>query len=210
MTLNPTRLLMLLVILLAGGLAWLWVDEQGQPKNIHWVAPAAMAPDLSTSASTQASANAGDSSLLVAILERPLFAPDRRPPPPPAPPPPPDPFADIQLLGIFSGSNAGVLARVEGKVRRVKVGESVGAWSLKSIEGRNVTFAQGEDTRALRLNYARIDTVNAQPSASSGGAISGGAAPAASATPNREDEARETLRRRNQIRAAKGLPLITE
>jgi hypothetical protein len=210
MTLSPTRLLLLLSVLLAGGMAWLWVDEHGQLKNTHWVAPAAMAPDLSGSAKTPANANPGDSALFASILERPLFAPDRRPPPPPAPPPPPDPFADIQLLGIFSGANAGILARVEGKVRRVKMGESVGSWSLKSVEGRDVTFAQGEDSRALRLNYARIDTLNPQAPVKSSPTLSGGAAPAASGAINREDEARDTLRRRNKMRAERGLPLITE
>lgn len=210
MTLNPTRLLLLAAITLAGGLAWLWLNEQGQLKNTHWVAPAAIAPDLSASAMAPVSTAAGDPSQFAGILERPLFAPDRRPPPPPAPPPPPDPFANIQLLGIFSGSNAGILARVEGKVRRVKIGEFVGSWSLKSVEGRDVTFAQGEDTRALRLSYARIDTLNTQAPTPGGGALSSGATPAASAAANQQDEARETLRRRNQARAAKGLPLIPE
>lgn len=208
MTLNPTRLLLLLSISLAAALAWLWVNGQGQLKNTHWVAPALIALDLRTANSTPVSNSSNDPSLLASILERPLFAPDRRPPPPPAPPPPPDPFANIQLLGIFSGTNTGILARIEGKVRRVKVGESVGAWSLKSVKNRDVTFTQGDDTRALRLNYARIDTVNTPPAAPSGAAPPSGSASTASSTP--QDTARDTLRRRNEIRAARGLPLIPE
>jgi hypothetical protein len=207
------RLLVLLALLLVGGLAWLWVDEHGQLRNVTWAAPAPVYPDLSAGKAPPPDAAAANPATFLAILERPVFAPDRRPPPPPAPPPPPDPMADIHILGIFSGETPGILARVEGKVRRVKLNESIGAWTLKSINGREVSFGQGEETRSLRLVYARIDTVNAAPP--SGGAPAAGGPPSissapAAAAPNPQDAARETLRRRNEIRAARGLPLITE
>ena len=41
MRLAPVRLLLLLILLLAGGLAWLWFDERGQWRNLTWTAPKA-------------------------------------------------------------------------------------------------------------------------------------------------------------------------
>lgn len=206
------RLLLVLILLLAGGLAWLWVDQQGQWRNLAWSPPKALPPDIKVPArGPQASGPAGAE--IAAILARPLFAPDRRPPPPPAPPaaaPPPDPLANIQIQGIFSGKNAGILARVDGKVRRIKINDSVGPWTLKSIEGRDVTFGQGDEKRQLRLAYARLDApipkavdANARPAP----------APVAGAVgvPQRaQDEARERLKRRNELRASRGLPPVTD
>jgi hypothetical protein len=155
---TPVRLLLLLVLVLSGGLASLWLDEQGQWRNIGWTAPIAIAPDikvpvnpLSVMRSTSAAAS------YASIQERPLFAPDRRPPPPPPPPAPPDPFIGIQIYGIFSGNNGGILARVEGKVRRVRFNESIGGWTLKSVSGRQINFVQGEQTRQLRLEYSKLN-----------------------------------------------------
>ena len=151
----------------------------------------------------------------VAVLDRPLFSPSRRPPPPPpppAPPPPPDPFADLQLVGLLTGKDhAGVLARIEGKVRRVRVNESIGAWTLKSIQDREVTFTSGEATRVLRMAYVRAPApVAAAPARP--------ALPMSVATPGispsiaqqNQEEARDRLRRRNEIRARAGLPPLTE
>lgn len=215
MRLGPVRLLLLLILLLAGGLAWLWVDQQGHWRNLAWTPPKALPPDIKVPVSaTPADGLAQAQS--AAIVARPLFAPDRRPPPPPAPPappvapPPPDPLANIQIQGIFSGENTGILARVNGKVRRIKVNDSVGPWTLKSIDGRDVTFTQGEENRQLRLAYARLDTVAPKAPAPAAGTPGGPAAGAAGLPQNAQDEARERLRRRNEIRAARGLPLITE
>ena len=214
MRFGPVRLSLVLILLLAGGLAWLWVDQQGQWRNVAWSPPKALPPDIKVPASgPQANGAAGAES--TAILARPLFAPDRRPPPPPAPPvapPPPDPLANIQIQGIFSGANAGILARVDGKVRRIKVNDTVGPWTLKSIDGRDVTFGQGEDSRKLRLDYARLDALTPKTAAPAppAGAPAGLAASASGLPQNAQDEVRETLRRRNANRAARGFPLIPE
>ena len=213
---GPLQLLGLLTLLLALGLAWMWVDQRGEWRNLTWVAPKPLAPDIKVPASGgQTSAAAVNPDAFAVILDRPVFAPDRRPPPPPAPAPPPDPLANIQIHGIFSGVNAGILARVDGKVRRVKINETVGPWTLKSIDGREVTFTQGEENRQLRLAYARLetpapqapqsDTTKANPaSAPSPVAASGGFLQKA------EDETRERLKRRNELRASRGLPPLTE
>ena len=155
MKITPVRLLLAVNVFLAGGLAWLWVDENAQVRNVTWVAPQALAPGIAAPVNLLPTASSAANPLqYFAILERPIFAPDRRPPPPPAPPPPPDPMASIQLLGIFSGENAGVLARVDGKVGRYKLNETIGAWQLKSVAGREVTFGQGEEIRQLHLAYS--------------------------------------------------------
>lgn len=225
MSLRPVRILLLLNLILAGGLAWLWFDESGRLRDVAWTPPAALAPELAKPTKPSDLAAAGvlqtNPTQYLALLERPLFAPDRRPPPPPVvaatpAPPPPDPFANIQISGIFTGDPAGIIANVDGKPRRIKVNDSVGAWTLKSIVGREITFGQGGDSRQLRLNYSRLGppVVQAatQSGAPGGAAMPGGQSQAAasSANQNLQDEGRERLRRRNEIRAARGLPLITE
>ena len=212
MRFGPIRALLLLILLLSGGLAWIWVDQAGQLRNVTWTPPRALPPEIKIP-SVEAPAGTGSASDFASILARPVFAPDRRPPPPPAPPaptPPPDPLANIQIQGIFSGANAGILARVEGKVRRIKVNETVGPWTLKSIEGRDVTFGQGEETRKLRLDYARLAPPVTQAAAPAAGSPPTQAPGYVGVPQNVQDEARDRLRRRNEARAARGLPLVTE
>lgn len=219
MSLAPVRVLLLLTALLAGGLAWLWFDQTGAMRNVNWVAPAPLKPELGKTPGPPPDAASSNPTRYLAMLERPLFAPDRRPPPPPAPPappaalPPPDPLANIQISGIFSGASPGIIAQVDGKLRRVKVNEAIGPWTLKSVEGRNVTFAQGSDSRQLRLLYSRLGPPVVQAAvtnAPTGQGPSGQPPSAMAAQQNQQDEGRERLRRRNEIRAARGLPLITE
>lgn len=214
MKITAVRVLLLVVALLSAGLASLWVDTQGHWLNLVWRAPAAKNPDVQPPAGLKLMVASPTAGSYASIQERPLFAPDRRPPPPPAPPappPPPDPLADIQIYGVFSGANSGILARVEGKMRRVKVDERLGEWVLKAIDGRNVTFAKGDEKRQLKLAYAPLGVrapQNAPANAPNANRPSGGLGSAAAQ--NQQDEARDILRRRNEARAAKGLPLLTQ
>jgi len=210
MRVTPIRVLLALTLALSLALAWIWVDEHGRLRDVAWIPPTALAPGLTKPASLAASATSNNPKAYLAILERPVFAPDRRPPPPPAPPAPPDPMANIQLHAIFSGAVAGIIARVDGKLRRIKVEETVGAWTLKAIEGREAVFGQGEESRRLRLAYARLDTV--APQTATAATASSNAAPTGSMSPPQhvQDEMRERLRRRNEIRAARGLPPVTD
>lgn len=221
MHVGPVRLLLLLILLLGGGLAWMWFDEQAQLRSLTWVAPKALPPDIKVPAGPpRADLTASDVSQYAVVLERPLFAPDRRPPPPPAPPPPPDPFATIQIQGIFSGANAGILASADGKSRRVKINETIGNWTLKSIDGREVTFTQGEENRKVRMAYARLNVpvvqavkANVQAASAPAPASAPTTAPVAGAVnlPQKaQDEVRERLRRRNELRTSRGLPPLTE
>jgi hypothetical protein len=220
MNIGPLHLLSVLNLGLALGLASLWVDPNAQPlPQIFWTAPEPVSPEIATpTVALMTDPQGGNPDAYPTILARPMFAPDRRPPPPPAPPvvppppPPPDPFASVQITGLFTGPGGGVLARVEGKMRRVKIGQTIGAWTLETIEGREATFKQGEQERKLRLAYARLNTPVTPPA---------GAMPAAARmqpTPQnlsaiqqtQQDEQRERLRRRNELRIANGLPPLTE
>ncbi len=211
MKITPVRVLMLLVALLSAGLASLWIDTQGHWQNWAWLAPAAKKPDMQPPAGLKLAATSPTAESYASIQERPLFAPDRRPPPPPAPPvppPPPDPLANLQLRGIFSGEQAGILASIDGKVRRVKVSESVGSWQLKSIDGRQVTFVQGGQTRQIQLSYASLIRVVPPPPAAGAKSAAGspGAATATDGNPAQraQDETRDRIRRLNEARAQRG------
>lgn len=204
------RLLLVVVLLLAGCLAWLWVDETGQVRSQTWQPPAPLLPEFQPVATADASAPANPVQFL-AVLDRPLFAPDRRPPPPPeavaAEAPPPDPFANITLYGVYGSKDAGgVLARVNDRLRRVRTQETLGDWTLQSIEGREATFARGEETRVLRLAVNH----GPRPALAAGGAAppAGGAVPLDRLAMQQQamDEARERLRQRNELFRKAGLP----
>ncbi len=160
MMVTPIRVLMLVVLALSAGLASLWLDQQGTLRNITWVVPVAIAPDITVPANPLLGGGAAPAASYASIFERPLFAIERRqppPPPPPAPPAPPDPFIGIQIYGIVSGGDGGILARVEGRMRRIKINDAIGGWTLKSIQGRQINFAQGTQTRQLQLTYSKLN-----------------------------------------------------
>ena len=215
---GPLRVLLSLSLLLGAVLAWLWFDETGRARDIVWAPPKSLGPDIKLPLDIASGGTFGaNPSTYAAILERPVFAPDRRPPPPPAPPPPPDPLANVQIHGIFSGASAGILARVDGKVRRVKVSETIGPWTLKSIVGREVTFSQGSENRQLRLTYAQIGAPAPQAMVPPSPGAHAAQVPAPVQTINTvtlsqkvQDEVRERLQRRNALRTSRGLPPLTE
>jgi hypothetical protein len=200
-------LLVAVNLMLALALAYFWVDQNGQWRNIHWLAPTPVKADLgSLPVSLQQSADT-NTSHFVAIGDKPLFSPSRRqppPPPPPAPPPPPDPFADIELFGVFSGEGVtGIMARIEGKMRRVKVTELVGAWTLKAVDDRDVTFVNGDQTRVLRLIARKAPPRPVVAANGSGVPIS---ASLQAQKQQNEIEGRERMTRINALRAKSGLP----
>ena len=180
------RLLMALNAALALFLVSLWFDQNGEMRNVHWQAPQPQLPDFEGMRPRSPADSAADITQFLALQERPLFSPTRRPPlpppppPPPVVPPPPDPLAGIHLYGLFSSAEGGgIIAKIEGKTRRVRIGETVGPWTLKALKDRDVTFARGEETRVLPLLYDRA--AMARPAPPSGNA--GGAAAAPSGAP---------------------------
>ena len=156
-----TVLLVLVNVLLAVLVAWLWVDSQGRLRAIHWQPPVAIKPELGGLSAASTRMEDADIGRFMAILDRPVFSPSRRPPPPPPPPKVvepvrPDPLDTIHLYGLFNGSGGGaVIAQVEGKIRRIKVSEPVGDWNLKEIRARDVVFARGGQTRVVPLVQAK-------------------------------------------------------
>lgn len=223
MNIGPLHILALVNLGLAGGLASLWVDHNAQPlPELIWRSPEAVSPEIAApQLALMTDPQAGNPSAYPEILARPIFAADRRPPPPPAPPkppvqppppPPPDPFASVNLTGLFSGANGGVLASVEGKMRRVKIGQQIGAWTLESIDGREATFKRGEQERKLRLAYAKLNVPvpvpvqvpTAMPAAPRPTGIP------QTAPQSLQEEIRARLRSRNELRAKNGLPPVTE
>ena len=182
-------LLLALNAALGLGLAWLWLDTDGQLRDVSWHAPAphkvdflAMVPDLAAPASA-------DVSQFLSILERPIFALTRRPLPPPAPPPPPpppDPLADLQIYGLVTGDKlGGILAKVEGKTKILRLNQAIGVWTLKTISDREVVFANGTQSRTFALRSARL--TGPVPVSEAAPAVAGGMpaapAPAAAAAP---------------------------
>lgn len=208
MKLSPFRILLALNVLLIAGLAALWVDQTGKLRNATWVAPVALPPTTAVAFNPrQTTILADNPTQYMAILERPVFAPDRKPPPP-ANAPPSDPIDSVTLLGLVSGENASVLARVEGRALRVRLNELLGPWTLKGVEGRDATFAQGEQTKVLHLNYSRLDVAGVATYVPSANANQ--PKPVMRGSVVMPPDHRDILKQRNAIRAERGLPLIPE
>ncbi|HRQ56932.1 MAG TPA: hypothetical protein PLN31_05905 [Azoarcus taiwanensis] len=133
------------VVLLASLVAPDWTPPPPQPPDLASLAPQPIAPAPETLA-------------MGVVAERPLFVPGRRPPPPPAVEAPPaapqaDPFAEVELVGLFgSGDRAGVILKVGPDVHRVQQGSTWEGWRLKSVSDREAFFAsEGQRDRALSL-----------------------------------------------------------
>jgi general secretion pathway protein N len=101
---------------------------------------------------------------LTATQERPIFSATRRPPalavaaapvvevraPPPRPVEPPP----LMLVGAVVGEGDAIailVNRTDQKVVRMRPGESLGGWSLTSVQPREVTFKQGDRSEVLAL-----------------------------------------------------------
>jgi hypothetical protein len=121
--------LILANLALAGGLAWQWVTPAGQVRNVRWTPPAPIKPVLTDSVLPPWNADLGS---FMASLDRPLFSATRRPPPKPAEAPPVvvDTLASVRVLGLYSsgGTSGGAIVRSEGKVVRLKQGDTLGGW----------------------------------------------------------------------------------
>ncbi|MDO9315223.1 MAG: hypothetical protein Q7T97_11820 [Burkholderiaceae bacterium] len=212
--------LVVLDVALLGVLAWLWFDQNGQPRGVDWTPPVAIQPDFSGAPRSNSESSPASMALVLDTLERPLFSPNRRPPPPivaasSTPEPPPDPLANVLIQGIFSGDGVGgIMARVDGVPRRISINETIGSWMLKNIDERNVTFVRKDETRVVQLQRAKeappptLNTANAPaPSPQPAGpqALTAGNA----ATQAAQESVRDRYRRRNEARAKAGMPPVS-
>lgn len=157
-----TVLLSLLLLCASTGLAWLWLDLDGHIKNSRWHKPAPLPAVVPAMAILEPAGIGYDEATLSLIIEKPLFALDRKvppppaPPPPPPPPPPPDALKDAHLFGLIAGEQGFVIVRAEGKVRNVKLNDTIGDWTLKNIQERTAQFERNNEQRVLTLEYAKL------------------------------------------------------
>lgn len=163
--------LLVLNAALAALLGWLWFTPEGELRSVHWEPPAAQKTDYRAMLPAVSDSVPVDTSQFVALLERPLFSPTRRPPPPPPPPEPViaalvDNLSTARLMGIFQGqAGGGVILKIAGVDRRVKVNEAVDGWTLQSISGNTVTFAGRGQSRTLTLQRAALTSPAGMPAA---------------------------------------------
>ena len=104
-------------------------------------------------------------SKLTMTRDRPIFSASRRPPPPPAAPvvarpvEPPKPVEKEQqppliLVGTVAGEDSGIAVFVEqatDNVVRLRMNESYKGWTLRSIQGREVTLLNDPKSSVLAL-----------------------------------------------------------
>lgn len=181
-----TPILLVLNGLLLVALALLWFGP-GAKQRTQWVAPQPLPPNLDAVSATLLAANPAVASNDRTMLDRPLFAIDRRPSTAkpaaaaePAAPPPPDLLDKTQLRGIVRGPALnGVLAEVDGKPRFIRGGDSLGDWTLRGVREREVTFGKGAERRVLVLPLAAASAAGAAaPAGRPGGPQSNRLAPA--------------------------------
>lgn len=217
----PIRLLVLGNLALLAVLGRQWVDGTGELRQPTWTPPAPVQPALA-SASLQLT-EPGDLSptTAAALVERPLFHPTRRPLPPPpppqavAPPPPPDPLDFTVVQGLVAGDTGVVLATVRGTPRRLVVGQKVGEWALTAVAPQAATFTRNGTQRELKLALSTLGVAKPLPLPAASAPAAGGGAAAAPARAGSlaeagREEQREILRRRNELRAQRGLPPLPQ
>ena len=142
----------LLVIVLAA----LWLAPGPVARWRQWQPPAPQPPNLDDMRAARLTPNPALRRDYPAIVERPLFAADRKPrasaSDPKAAAPPPDSLDQVKLYGLIDGPAAqGALLDQGGQPQFVRIGEKVGDWTLQAIEGRNAIFARGGERRAVPL-----------------------------------------------------------
>lgn len=203
MKISSTQALIAANLLALAGMVSLWIDQDGQLRNVTWPAPQ---PVKAESGAHQyfekANVALADPGNYLPTLERPLFAPDRKqppPPPPPAPPPAPDSLADARLVGVVTGTSGAVLIRSEGRVRRLTLNQPLGEWILKAIGTRDATFERNEEMRVLRMEFATLRAVSPEAAKAP---VTAGMSPAQAENYNRQlSEQEERERRVAEMRA---------
>ncbi len=107
------------------------------------------------------------------IITRPLFWSSRRPVDTVValaePEGKPGELKGVKLVGLFgSGDQAGIIALVKGKKRRILLGDAVEGWTLKSIRPSELVVANGERTETLVLQRGDVEASAASASSVQG------------------------------------------
>jgi hypothetical protein len=204
-------LLIVVNLALAGVFAWQWITPHGQLRDVQWVPPQPIKPNLSDSVLPSWSADLGS---FIASLDRPLFSSTRKPPVKPeaaaaAAAVVVDTLADVRVLGLYaSGDGAGgAIVRAAGKVQRLRQGDILGGWTVKEIQPRELVLARGEELR--RLDVKRGPDVAADSPAGPG--IAARNVPPTTAQHRIEraqQDADASKAAINALRARSGMPLL--
>ena len=95
---------------------------------------------------------------LAATVERPLFSPSRRPPfeaPPveiaPAQPPPPLPVPSLRGILMVRGAPLALLEGTSGSTVRVRQGDTIDGWTVRSITRGQVALEAETDRTVLSM-----------------------------------------------------------
>lgn len=152
-------------VVLALLLVWMWLSPSGGLKNIHWTIPRGQKSNLEGIVPRLGKAQAMDHSQFLAMLDRPLFSPTRRPPPPPpvaaaeAPPPPPDYLADAVLSGVYlsaDGKTGGIIINFQGKDKSLPLQGLLDGWTLSSVADNRVYFTRAGVTKEIALQKGKL------------------------------------------------------
>jgi len=199
-----THILLLVAAALACILLAMWFHRDGSQRNVRWQPPKAQTPDFASMAPTLPERKPADTSRFLALLERPLFSPSRRPPPPPAPAEEQQPLPNVHLYGLYGGDQTGgAIVRVDGKNRRIQLNETISGWKLSAIGDRAITLRRGARTHTIELKHV------IRQSGAAAAAPAPSAAPAAPMTPQaraqqlREERARQNAERAQAVREAR-------
>lgn len=140
------------LLLLALGLAGMLVQDLGRPL---WERPADRPAAASAIADAATEGKPGIEQFRAAV-ERPLFAPSRRPASQAVPmvsAAPPAPLPNLELVGILAaGEDVFILVRPPGgRVQRLAVGQAIGEWRLDSIGPDRADFMRDGARATLPL-----------------------------------------------------------
>lgn len=198
--------LILANVALAGGLAWRWVTPDGQLRDVRWIPPAPIKPVLTDSVFPPWSADLGS---FMAALDRPLFSATRKPPQKPAEAAAVvvDTLDSVRVLGLYSsgGTSGGAIVRSEGKVLRLKLGDTLSGWTVKEVRPRELVMARGADQRTLDVKMGP-DLAADVPGTPGGGAAAGNQNAPTTAQRRVEQEAAASTAAVNALRARAGMP----
>jgi hypothetical protein len=153
---GSSNLLLALVCALLAGVVYLEIEAAPAPAVTPPEPPATAEPPAALPSAV--AYRAPEAAAFSGVLERPLFAPSRRPPPDAPPPaveaaPEASPF-ELELVGVvISGEERVALVRQPGiqELLRVAVGRMVGGWQVETIEPDRVLFRSGDTLKEVRL-----------------------------------------------------------
>jgi hypothetical protein len=194
-------------VALAGGLAWMWVAPDGQLRDVRWTPPAPIKPVLTDAPFPPWTADIGS---FMASLDRPLFSATRKPPPKPseAPPVVVDTLASVRILGLYStdAKSGGAVVRHDGKVVRLKLGDTLGGWTVKEVRPVGLVLTRGAEERTIEVKMGP-DLAADAPAAPGGRAAAGNQNAAPTNEQQRvERDAANSKAAVNALRARAGMP----